>query len=928
MSSALIGIDFTLNGVRQRAQVRSDARLLDVLRDQLGLTGTKEGCGSGECGACTVILDDRLVNACLMPAFQADGTTVTTIEGLGTPEAPSDLQAAFVAEDSVQCGFCTPGMVVAATAILEETGGASRDTYRKRLSGNICRCTGYSQILNAMDKVAEGWKTPSPPPDAVGQSVPRVDAMDKVTGRCRYTADIPVPEGCLHGVTVRATIPHGQLKAIDTAEALAIPGVVAVLTWKDVPGELHYGNAVPDQPVLVRDHIRFYGEAIAVVLGESLVAAQLGAKKVRVLTESLPPVSDPAEALQENAPRVHDAGNLLDHQTLRKGDVARAMGEAEQIVEHHYTTGRQETLCLEPEVALAEPDGEGGVIVKAPSQNVFFDRHHISRTLGLHKKKVQVVQQPTGAAFGSREDVYAQIHAALGVVVTGRPIRIVWTREESQLATTKRHPAELHYRAGVDRDGTLKALEISVLADTGAYASWAPNIARKMLVHGAGPYDVKNIAIDIKMVYTNNGISGAFRGFGATQVAFASESFMDEVAGAIGMDPVAFRRKNHLAVGKVTATGQTITGSCGLEECLDRALTVAEERAAQRPAPAPGFARGRGVSTIYYGIGYGNAIPDIGSAVAELLPEGRFRIRCGAIDYGQGALTVFTQIACEVLKVSRAQLEVWTGDSNNTPDSGSTVASRQTYMSGEAVRQAAERLRTGLLTFSAKRWGRPIDALRLSDSGLLDGSGACLASLAELHAAATEAGVRVRNQARFRAKTTKLDLETGQGDAYWPYAFAVHVADVEVHLKTGQLRVVDLVAAHDVGKAINPKMVVGQIVGGAAQGLGFALMEDHLIQEGIPLTRNMDTYRIPGAGDIPEIIPLLIEDPEPSGPFGAKGVGEPVLVAVGPAIANAVADATGVRIRRLPLLPERIRAGLLEQSTDGHHPQQEGGAQL
>jgi len=912
MASEKNTVVLEVNGTLREAAVSPEARLLDLLRDELGLTGAKEGCGRGECGACTVLLDDEPVNACMVPAFQAHGRRVVTVEGLGQPGSLGPVQAAFVRQASVQCGYCTPGMVVAVEAMRREGVPADEQRVRERLSGNTCRCTGYTPIVDAAVEVLQGADgREASPPYRVGESAWRVDAEDKVAGCCRYTADLPVPAGCLHGVTVRAQEVHARLVAVHVADALALPGVVRVLTAGDVPGELHYGNAHNDQPVFVDDRVRFYGEAVAMVLGETLEAARQGAALVRLELEPLTPITTPAQALEPDAPQLHPDGNLCVDQRLRKGDLEAGLAQADVVLERRYTTGAQEHLYLEPEAALAVPDEDGGFTLRAPSQNVFFDRHHICRTTGLDRKKVRVIQQHTGAAFGGREDIYGQIHAVLGAMLTGRPVRIVWSREETQVCSTKRHPGTMVVRGGVKRDGTITALSIDTLFDTGAYASWAPNIARKALVHAAGPYAIDNVAVTVRSAYTNNGISGAFRGFGAPQVVFASESFVTELADAIGMDPVQIRRINHLAVGKTTATQQTITGSCGLQACMDQALEAAATLDAQRtPAPAH-IARGRGMATIHYGIGYGNAIRDIGSAVVELLPDGFFQVRCGAIDYGQGAITVFTQIAAQVLGVSGARLRVLTGHSVDTPDSGSTVASRQTYVSGEAVRQASDRLRDALLAFVAERFERPQAELHLSDDGVVDADGALVCSAEDLFVLGSEGkGRLLRKQARFKASTTKLDLETGAGDAYWPYAFAVHIADVEVDRRTGQVRVVNLVAAHDVGKAINPRMVEGQITGGAAQGLGFALLEEHRWDQGVPITRNMDTYRVPGPCDMPHMVPIIVEDPEPSGPFGAKGVGEPVLVAVAPAVANAVADAIGIRIRSLPLRPERVLAAL------------------
>jgi len=901
-------INLTVNGTEHSIEVPSHRRLLDVLRDDIGLVGTKEGCGAGECGACTVLLEGEPVNSCMMLAFQAQGAEITTVEGIGTPDQLSDVQIAIADGHGSQCGFCTPGIIVSATALLEKNPSPTCAEVREGLAGNICRCTGYQQIVDSLVKLGAGGDCTNRETDRVGRSARRRDAVAQVTGTYEYAADIPLAEDTMHGVTVRGTVPHATIDAIDTSRALAVPGVIRVLTHADVPGVLHFGNIIEDQPVFARDKIRFWGESVALVIAETLDIAQYAATLVDVKTSPLPVVASAAEAILEGAAPVHEAGNLLLHQKLHKGDIEAALKDADHVITRTYTTQAQETLCLEPEVAVARPDGEGGVIVQAPSQNVFFDRVHIFKALNLTRKQVRIIQSPTGAAFGSREDIYAQTHAALAAFLTDRPCRIVWSRAESQVATTKRHPATMTYTAGVMSDGTITALKIDVLADTGAYSSWAPNIARKMLVHAAGPYAIANVKIDVRMAYTNNGISGAFRGFGAPQVSFAYDSMMEEVALAVGMDGVALRRKNHLAIGKTTATQQTITGSIGMEQCMTAALAQADKMPLERQGDAHYIKRGRGLSSIFYGIGYGNGISDIGSAIVELKEDG-FTIRTGAIDYGQGLETIFTQIVGEVIGVTRESCGIITGDSQETPDSGSSVASRQTYITGEAVRQAAVRLHGGLCDFAAEHWDVPVEGITIDDAGI-NSDGVQLATQAALFAAASEAGIRTRRQARFKAATTKLDLETGGGDAYWPYAFAVHIADVEVNTLTGEVKVINLIAAHDVGKAINPEMVVGQIIGGAAQGLGFALFEDHKIKDGIPQTLNLDTYRIPSTLDVPRMVPLIIEDPEPTGPFGAKGVGEPVLVAVAPAVANAVADAIGVRIRSLPLIPERIREGL------------------
>lgn len=854
----------------EEVEVPADRRLLDVVRVDLGLTGAKDGCGCGECGACTVWLDGEPVCACLILAGEAAGRTVTTVEGLPGDDELHAVQRAFVAAGAVQCGYCTPGMVMAAAALLRRDPDPDEGAIRAALSANLCRCTGYQQLVDGVRLAAAGGPDRDIP-HRVGQRAPREDARDKVAGVTRYTADLPAG-GSLHAAIIRSTKVHAELVQVDLEAALAAPGVVDAFTHQAIPGAKTFGNAVPDQPVLAIDRVRFVGEAIAVVVGETREAALRGRDLVRVQTVDLPRVVDPLEALFPQSPVVHPdrpEGNLLAHQRLRRGDAAAAIEAAPTVVQRTYRTTWQEHACMETEVAEAEPDGDGGVVVRCPSQNVFFDRLHVCRALDLPRDKVRVVQQPTGAAFGGREDIYAQTHAALAAIRSGRPVRLEWSREETQVASTKRHPATLTYRAGIDRHGQVLGMQVTVLADTGAYASWGPNIARKMVVHAAGPLVFEHLSVDVRLAYTNNGIGGAFRGFGATQVAFGHASFFAELARAAGIDNAELLRRNRVRDGALTATGQPVVGD-PLGTCLERALAAAGS--APEPRAEGSLRRGRGVAVFHYGIGYGHGIPDIGSALFGLLPDGRIELRCGAVDYGQGARTVFLQIACDVLDVPAERIVVVTGDTHTTPDSGSTVASRQTTVSGAAVEKAARAFRE-----------------RVLEGG----------------------GDRDRQQGRVRLRSGKLDAEGGQGDAYGTYAFGCHIADVAVDTVTGAVHVERVIAAHDVGRAINPAMVEGQIAGGVVMGLGFALHEEHLIRQGEPLTRNLDTYRLPTAADVPRVEVVLIEDPDPAGPFGARGIGEPAMIPTAPAIVNAIDDAVGVRVRALPVRAETVYRGLV-----------------
>ena len=896
-------VQFTVNGRDVAVAAPPHRRLIDLLRLDLGLTGAKKGCGCGECGTCTVLLDGDPVCACLTLAAEVAGRQVVTVEGIGA-ERLHAVQQALVVNGAVQCGFCTPGMVIAGAALLQRNPDPSDAEIRAALTGNLCRCSGYQQIADGIRAAARA-EVPAAEPHRIGARATREDALDKVTGRTAYTDDRPLEEGTLHALVVRSREVHAWIRQIDVERAKAVPGVVEVITSADVPGEALFGNSVADQPVLAQDRVRFFGEAVAVVVAETVDAAEAARALVAPDYVPLPPVTDPAHALRPETVAIHpdrEGGNLLCQLRLERGDVEAAIEGAATVVERTYRTSWQEHACLETEVADAEPDGQGGIVVRCPSQNVFFDRLHVCRALGLSRDQVRVIQQPTGAAFGGREDIYAQTHAALAAHLTGRPVRLLWSRDETQIATTKRHPTTMTYRAGLDASGRIVGLSVDVLGDTGAYASWGPNIARKALVHAVGPFDVENLQVRVRLAYTNNGISGAFRGFGATQVTFGYGSFAAELARKARLEHVDFLRRNHLAAGRITATGQEVVGDA-LEECLARALA----EAGPRPPPTEGDRiRGRGVATFLYGIGYGNAIPDIGSAVVELGDDGEIIVRCGAIDYGQGARTVFLQIVCDVLNVPAECVTVVTGDTHATPDSGSTVASRQTTVSGGAVLKAAVGFRDSMLKAAAGRLSCDAADLATCGDGVIGApAGPLRISWRDLAGHLTRIGGRRGRQARFRLRSERLDLQSGQGDAYGTYAFGCQVADVEVDTRTGAVVVERITAAHDVGKAINPSMVEGQIVGGTVMGLGFALTEHHRLDGGIPVTWNLDTYRLPTAVDAPEIVPILVEQADAQGPHGARGIGEPAMVGTAPAIANAVADALDRQPRELPITPER-----------------------
>jgi len=894
-------IHLQVNGVSQELEVKREETLLHLLRQQLGLTGTKQGCGKGVCGSCVVLVDGKPVRSCRKKASLLDGAEVTTVEGLQSDGEFHPLQEAFVRHGAVQCGYCTPGMLMEMVSFLRHFPHPTERQIREALKGHLCRCTGYQQIVEAVLDVSQGFSKRNESQDSVASSIggspPKPDAWDKVTGKSLYTADIPLTSP-LFAAVVRSDRPHARIVSVHVPKSEEIEGLVRVFTSQDIPGENAYGKAVRDQPVLCEKKVRFVGDPVALVVAETEEEAREAASRVHVVYEELDPCLSPLQALDENAEPIHEKGNIAASYNWETGDVENAFKKTSVIVENYFETPRVEHGVLEQEAALAYPE-EDVMVVVGPTQNVFFDRREIAHVLGLERDRIRVVQPAVGASFGKREDLFGQILCALAAYHLKRAVRMNFTREESFAYTTKRHPFKIWMKLAAQEDGILLALDARILADTGAYASWAPNIIRKAASLATGPYFIPNVHIEATAVYTNQVPSGAMRGYGAPQVAFACESQVDELARQLGMDPMSLRRKNALREGVVSSTGQAMTSSVGLLKTMEEA-----ERAAG-PKPERGSGprvRGRGAASILYGIGYGHGIPDIGSAIAELSLEGKLLLRVGCVDYGQGAQSVLTQIAGEVLGVPPGCIQYVQPDTQGTPDSGSTVASRQTYMSGNAVKMAFDRLRQGMLETLSTQWDVSPEEIHLSSEGA--STKKHVANWKQVHHWMKKQDQKTSRQARFRAESTPI--RKGEGKPYWPYAFATHIADVLVDTETGEICVERIIAAHDVGKAIHRQNVRGQILGGVSMGLGFALWEDFQVENGVSRSLNFDTYRIPRAADMPEIIPLIVEEEEPTGPFGAKGVGEPPTVAVAPAVANAVRDAIGIRVTELPLTPKRI----------------------
>ncbi len=741
----------------------------------------------------------------------------------------------------------------------------------------------------------------------VGKDIERIGASDLVLGKANFSDDIRI-KGLLHLKILRSSFPHALIKAIDTEQALKLPGVVRIFTGKDIPGNKRVGTIIKDQPVLAEDKVRYKGDPIALVAAETEEEAEEALEHIKIDYEELEPVFTPERALKMGAPKIHESGNLLFQQLIAKGDVEKGVQEADIIVERTYTTPWVEHACLEPHAGIAHVDEEGRIILYVSTQSPFYDQKEVANILGVGLDRIRVIQAPTGGGFGSKLDVSVQCYLGLAAFYMKRPVKLVFTREEVFEATSKRHPMKIEYRTGATKEGKLTAVQARILGDAGAYASYGTVVITRAIIHATGPYEVPNFRAEGMMVYTNNIWSGAMRGFGTPQVAFAHESQMDILAEKLGMDPIDFRLRNILKKGSSTGTGQILHHSVGIGRTLERLKEWREKNINKGPMPSAlgekeRKVRGIGVASAWFGIG--NAASSNPSTIkAEIDREGKMVLFIGTADIGQGSNTVLTQIAAEELEMRINEIHLVCGDTALTRDAGATAASRQTYVSGNAVRNACMNLKEILFKEVRDLYDLPDGEFFLKDKKVISqGSPRISIPLPEIADRVYRKGRVLRGEGFFNHDVTQLDPQTGQGKPHTTYAFASQLAEVEVDSETGEVHVHRVVAAHDVGKAINPMNVIGQINGGVAMGLGFALTEEFIPEK----TNSYFNYFIPTIEEIPEIVSIIVEDEEPTGPFGAKGIGEPALIPTAPAILNGIAKAIGARIYDLPATLERVR---------------------
>jgi CO/xanthine dehydrogenase Mo-binding subunit/aerobic-type carbon monoxide dehydrogenase small subunit (CoxS/CutS family) len=909
MRSPAEPIGFTLNG--RAALVRTDpARpLADVLRDELGLTGTKICCGAGDCGACTVLLDGRQVCACLMPAAQAEGCRVTTVEGLAAGGVANALQRAFLAHSAAQCGICTPGMLMAASDLLSRVPDPTEAEVQDALGGVLCRCTGYRKIIEAVLSVGRDAGAPSPAAGrAVGARLAKVDGVAKLTGAEKFGADALPEEAALALRAVRSPYAHARFVLGDfTAVLAAHPGLVRVLTASDIPGRNLYGiyPTGKDQPVLAEGYVRHRGEAVCALVGDARSLEEIRDEELPIAWEVLAPVTfDDAQDADAPLLHAHAPGNILCRGRLRCGDVEAGFAQGAVTAEVALESGGVEHAYIEPEAGYARRVGDR-IEVVACTQSPYMDRDELALILGLRPDQVRVVPTATGGGFGGKLDLSLQPLVCTAAWLLGRPVRMVYTRPESMMATTKRHPAHIRADAAADADGRITAYRFHGDFNTGAYASWGPTVANRVPVHAMGPYRVANALCTSAAVHTTDPPAGAFRGFGVPQAARAHETLMDVLAERLGIDPLEFRLRNALRPGDATPTGQILGEGAVLAECLEALRPRWVELRAEAAAfTHPTLRRGVGIACMWYGIG-NTSMSNPSEMVIGLTPSGQIVLYSGAVDIGQGSNTIMMQIAADALGVPVAALDLVAGDTDLTRDAGKTSASRQTMVSGNAVRLAGEALRGEILRLVNAGPGATVT---LYGGRILVTHDGGTAAIDPASLPVGEDGLVLRGSGRYDPPTTPLD-EDGQGIPYASYAFAAQIAVVDVDVRLGTVAVKRIVAAHDVGRAVNPTQVEGQIHGGIAQGIGLALMESFVPGR----TENLHDYLIPTIGDVPPIETVLIEGGDPHGPYGAKGVGEPALVATAPAIFNAIAHATGVRLDRMPATPDRVLAALQAQ---------------
>ena len=878
---------FTVNG--QTVQAEKNQKLIRFLRDELRLTSVKDGCSEGACGTCHVLIDGKATKACVSSTDKLEGKTILTVEGLSDWEK-TVYTYAFGKAGAVQCGFCIPGMVISAKALLDANPTPTREEAAFAIRNNICRCTGYVKIIDGILLAAEILRSGKLPEEektgyGVGERAVRVDVAEKVQGYGKYPDDLYV-DGMLYAGAVRSKYPRARVLAIHKEKAEALPGVVGVYTAEDIPGEIKVGHLQQDWDAMIPvGRITHYlGDAICLVAAETKEALEQAKALVEIDYEPLKPVFSPTYASQPFAPLVHESGNLLCEKHVSRGNADQAIRDADYVLMYHYETPYTEHAFLEPECAVAYPD-EDGLTILSTDQGAYDTAREVSRLLGLPKEKIHVTNMLVGGGFGGKEDMTVQHHAALVAYLTGRPVKVKLSRKESMLVHPKRHPMKVTITMGCNRDGLIQGVKAEVVADTGAYASLGGPVLERACTHAAGPYHYENFEITGKAYYTNNPPAGAFRGFGVTQTCYAMEMTLTKMAHELGISPWEIRYRNAIRPGQTLPNGQIAPPSTGLVETLEAVKDICEQN------------RNIGIACAMKNAGVGVGIPDTGRCIVAVR-DGKLHIRSGASCIGQGLGTVLTQIVCTMLHCEREDIVYEAANTVNAPDSGTTSGSRQTLVTGEACRRACQKLLAAagadvrVSDYSGIAHRQGMESLPGGNS-----SGTVGTELPEGASVDWRALEGQEFYGEYLAKTDPLGAQNVENPvSHVAYGYATHVCVLN---DDGTIREID--AAHFVGKAINPLSCEGQIEGGVTMALGFTLTEHYPLYDCIPSAR-FGTLGLFRADQVPPIHSILVEKEGQDMAFGAIGIGEITTIPTAPAVAGAYFALDGEMRTSLPLM--------------------------
>jgi aldehyde oxidoreductase len=873
-----------VNGIKRKVEAGPDLVLLDLLREQLNLTGTKQSCDrKAQCGACTVIVDGKATRSCLKKVADIDGAEVITVEGLGTPDNPHLIQEAFVLTGAIQCGYCTPGMIMATKALLDQNPNPDLAAIKKALARNLCRCTGYVKIIDAVKLASKFLRKETTPAKVraainkskmIGESHPRPSAMLKACGLAKFGGDIKMPN-MLEIAAVHSTEFHAIIKSIDASAAKKMPGVVGVMTAEDIKGSNRIRVIAPDQPILCEDKVRAYGDPVAIVAAETREQARAAAAAVKVTYEKLLVMKTPQEALASNAVQIHPhSPNLCYQQPQIKGDADKALKSSAVVIEGDFSTQMNHQAALEPETCVAYLDGDELVVI---GRSIMIHAHAAIIQEAVGAEKVRYIEPYSGGQFGIKASISSEGIAAAAAMHFKRPIRYIPTLAESFLITSKRHPFDMKAKLAADAKGNLTAYYNDFIMNKGAYFLLGPIMPGRALHMLNGSYNIPNISALVKLVYTNNGSGGAARGAGPPQVMFALESLMDMAAEKLGIDPLQFRKMNALKPGQTRSTGAVIEQTTFPELCDDikPAYEKAKKAAAEFNKKGGKIKRGVGIACMSFGIAEAG---DRADNAVEINPDDTVTIYAAIADPGEGNDSMLTQLAAQVLGLPLEKINLYTRDTAKTVAAGPSAGSRQTYMGGGALVNGLEKM-----------------AAAMKEAG------------SKTYAGLKKAGKPTRYEGiKQISGGDQLDPKTGQGNSFDSQVHNIQMAEIEVNTETGDVKVLKMTTAVDAGPIIHPQNLEGQLEGGMDQGIGYALREEFVLGK----TKDWITFKFPTINDSFEVEFIKRETPRIRGTLGSTGIGEMTMVSTAPAVTNAIYNACGARIYNLPATPDKVKAAL------------------